>query len=426
MAFKSDSTSSPAAADEQGPLVLAAAGAVLPVSELNAVNRAALCRTASVVHVQRNDQIKPENSDRWLMYLVEGSLSLYNGKEEVGQINSRTSEALQPLFLDRGAYQYARTSTVARIVKFGRQQLDILLREQQRNAIHVIDVEVGELDNIVFDDIVADMNAKKVQLSSSDDVASNILAAAGRVASIPDLSEVIQSDPGLAAHVVNASNRVEAPSSDSITSIRGAISRLGVETTQRTIESLLRANTLKPANEVLQKRFRRYLQRSTLSSAIVQVLTRNLPDLKAEVASLVALTADVGELMVLSYANKHADRFDEEQKLSAVIENLRTVLGVWLLDAWDFPQEFVEAAQTSRDWYRNHSGEINYTDLVTASLLIIQSEMPDAEHSSIPSADNLLLARRLQQAGIDLKSPNDIVRAASGRIVTVQGLLKAS
>mgnify|MGYP000211830042 CR=1 FL=1 len=424
MAFKSDSNTAKEAADEHGPLVLAAAGAVLPVSELNAVNRAAICRTASVVHVQRNDQIKPENSHRWLMYLVEGTLTLHNGKDEVGQLSARTTEALQPLFLDKGAYQTARTTTVAKIVKFGREQLDILLREQQKNAIHVIDVEVGRLENTVFDDIVEDMRSHKVHLASSREAAVRILGAAARVESIPDLAEVIQSDPGLTAHIVNAANRADATSGDSTTSIRGAISRLGVETTQRSMEELLRANTVVPANEVLERRFRRYLQRATLSSAIVQVLSRELPDLKPEVASLIALTADIGELVTLTYANEHADLFETDGQLAGVIEKLRTVLGVWLLDAWDFPAEFVDASQTARDWYRNHSGEITYTDLVTAALLIIQSEMPDSEHGSIPSADNLLLARRLQQSGIDLKSPGDIVRAATGRIVTVQALLK--
>ena len=157
MVFKSDTTPSVSNADENGTLVLAAAAAVSPVNELNAVNRAALCKTATVVHVQRNDVIKPEGAHRWLMFLVEGTLALYDGKEEVGTIGARTSEALQPLFPDKNVYQTARTNTVAKLVKFGREQLDILLREQQKNAIHVVDVEVGELDNLVFDDIVEDI-----------------------------------------------------------------------------------------------------------------------------------------------------------------------------------------------------------------------------------------------------------------------------
>ena len=426
MVFKSDSNPTASNADENGTIVLSAAGAVSPVNELNAVNRVAICKTASVVHVQRNDQIKPENSHRWLMYLVEGSLTLYSGKEEVGVINARTPEALQPMFQDKGAYQSARTSTVAKIVKFGREQLDILLKEQQKNAVSVMDVQVGELDNLIFDDIIAAMTSHTASLASSSESAAKILASYSKVAGIPQLAEVIQCDPGLAVHIVKAANKVDVGTTESTSSIRGAITRLGVEETQRSIADLLQRNTLVPANEVIEKRFRRFVQRTTLAGAIVQVLSKEIPHLKPEVAMLIALSADVGELLILKYANDHADHFTDDQALAGVIENLRVIVSGWLMSAWDFPEEFVDACHTSRDWYRTHNGEITYTDLVTAALLIIQSEMPDAEQSSIPGADNLLLARRLQQSGIDLTSPGEIVKAATSRIVTVQALLKAS
>lgn len=426
MVFKSDSNPTASNADENGTIVLSAAGAVSPVNELNAVNRVAICKTASVVHVQRNDQIKPENSHRWLMYLVEGSLTLYAGKEEVGVINARTPEALQPMFQDKGAYQSARTSTVAKIVKFGREQLDILLKEQQKNAVSVMDVQVGELDNLIFDDIIAAMTSHTASLASSSESAAKILASYSKVAGIPQLAEVIQCDPGLAVHIVKAANKVDVGTTESTSSIRGAITRLGVEETQRSIADLLQRNTLVPANEVIEKRFRRFVQRTTLAGAIVQVLSKEIPHLKPEVAMLIALSADVGELLILKYANDHADHFTDDQALAGVIENLRVIVSGWLMSAWDFPEEFVDACHTSRDWYRTHNGEITYTDLVTAALLIIQSEMPDAEQSSIPGADNLLLARRLQQSGIDLTSPGEIVKAATSRIVTVQALLKAS
>lgn len=425
MVFKSDSIPATSGADESNALVLAAAAAVSPVSELNASNREALCKAATVVHVQRNDQIKPENSHRWLMYLVDGSLNLYAGKEEVGVIQANTADALQPLFQDKGAYQSARTTTVARIVKFGREQLSILLKEQQKNAISVMDVQVGELDNLVFDDIVTAIKQRNVTLASSRDAASRILTAHKQVAGIPELAEIIQSDPGLAVHIVRTANSIDAGSSDATSSIRGAITRMGVEETQRNLSGLLQRNTMVPANEVIGKRLRRYIQRTRLASAIVQVLAREVPHLKPEVAMLVALTADVGELLILTHANEHADRFEDEQQLAGVIENLRVIVSGWLISDWDFPQEFIDACQTSRDWYRNHSGEITYTDLVTAALLIIQSEMPEPKQSSIPSANNLLLARRLQQAGIDLTSPGEIVKAATGRLVSVEALLKA-
>ncbi|MFK8078549.1 MAG: HDOD domain-containing protein [Granulosicoccus sp.] len=425
MVFNSDSNSTASGSDENSTLVQFAARSVSPVTELNAKNCNALCKSAMVVHVQRNDEIKPENSHRWMMYLVEGSLTLHSGKDEVGVLNARTPESFQPLFQDKGAYQSVRTNTVAKIVKFGREQLDILLKEQQKNAVSVADVHVGELDNLVFDSIREDMMSHSVMLPSSSDAALKILGSFARVGGIPELAEVIQCDPGLAVHIVKTANRVDVGTTESTHSIRGAITRLGVEETQRAIAELLKVNTMVPANKTIDTRLKRYIHRTTLCAAIAQVISRELPHLKSEVAMLVALSADVGELLVLKYANVHADKFTSEQELATVIENLRLIVSSWLMSSWDFPQEFLDASLKARDWYRTHNGEITYTDLVTAALLIINSEMPESQPSSIPSADNLLLARRLQQAGIDLISPGAIVRAASSRIVNVQSLLKA-
>ena len=425
MAFNSDTNPTVASSDENGVLVQAAARSVSPVTELNAKNCKALCKSAIVVHVQRNDEIKPENSHRWMMYLVEGSLSLHTGKDEVGVINANTADALQPLFQDKGAYQSVRTGTVAKIVKFGREQLDLLLKEQQKNSVSVTDVHVDELDNLLFDDIIEAMTSQSVSLPSSSEGALKILGSFARVAGIPELAEVIQCDPGLAIHIVKTANRVDVGTTESTHSIRGAITRLGVEETQRAIAELLKVNTMVPASKIIDARLKRYIHRTTLCAAIAQVISRELPHLKPEVAMLVALSADVGELLVLKYANAYADRFTSEQQLATVIENLRLVVSSWLMTSWDFPAEFVDASLKARDWYRTHNGEITYTDLVTAALLIIHSEMPESQPSSIPNADNLLLARRLQQAGIDLTQPGAIVRAASSRIVNVQGLLKA-
>lgn len=426
MVFKSNAGMTASSNDENGTLVLASAGAVSPVSELNAINRVAICKTATVVHVQRNDQIKPENSHRWLMYLVEGSLTLHSGKDEVGTINARTPEALQPLFVDKSAYQSVRTSTMAKIVRFGREQLDILLNEQQKNAVSVLEVQVSELDNLIFDDVVQAMQSRSISLATAEESANRILKAYNNVTGIPELAEVIQCDVGLTAHIINAANRVDAGTAENTSTIRGAITRLGVKETTRNVTDLLQTNTLKPECEAVDKRLRRYTQRTRLCSSIVQVLAKELPHLKPEVAILIALLSDIGELLVLTYANKHAEQFQDELALSTTIENLRVLLSCWLVDSWDYPQEFMDACHKSRDWYRNHSGEITYTDLVTAALLIIQSEAPESERSSIPSAENLLLARRLQQSGIDLTSPQTIIEAATSRLVTVQALLKAS
>ena len=423
--LKKDNSPSASNSDENQQLLLKAASSAALVNELNESNRAAICKTAKVVHVQRNDQLQPEGANRWLMFLVEGSLQLFNGKEEVGSVVAGSSDAAQPLFQDKTAYTMAKTSAVAKVVKFGNEQLSILMSEQQKNAIHVVDVHTSEHDNLLLDDIIETMNTNKLQLATYGDAARKILVNVGSINAVPELAEIIMTDPGLTAHILRITNRSDAGGSDAAHSVRGAISRLGVEDTKLNIIELLKNNTIVPASEAIAKRYKHYIQRTSLAAAISQVLAASLPHLKGEQAALVAMVADIGELLVLTHANKFPEKFEDEETLRLTIENLRAVMNGWVLSTWDFPEEYIETSYKARDWYRNHSGEITYTDLVTASFLVIQAEMPESEQSSIPSADNLLLARRLQQAGIDLKSPGEIVSSATSKLVSTQEMLKA-
>ena len=125
------------------------------------------------------------------------------------------------MFQDKSAYQLAKTQTVAKVVKFGREQLDILLREQQKNAISVLDIQVSEKDNLVFDSVVEQMKSNRISLASFGETAAKILTSQSQVGGIPELAEIIQSDPGLSANIVHAANKAEGGAGDSITSIRG-------------------------------------------------------------------------------------------------------------------------------------------------------------------------------------------------------------
>ena len=132
-----------------------------------------------------------------------------------------------------------------------------------------------------------------------------------------------------------------------------------------------------------------YQRRTTLTAAICKVFAKSLPHLSDERAHLIGMMADIGELVVLEHANNHPEEFSDAATLHASVRNLREFVGMWLLSAWGFNQNFIEAVESARDFYRNHNGEISYADLVTAALLIIESEMPEGDNKSIPSVVNL-------------------------------------
>ena len=134
--------------------------------------------------------------------------------------------------------------------------------------------------------------------------------------------------------------------------------------------------------------------------------------------------ADIGELVVIDHANKNPEVFNDAESLAESSRNLRVAVGSWLLGAWGFNENFIEAAESARDFYRNHTGDITYADLVTAALLTIESELPEGENKSVPSVVNLLLPRKLQQAGIDLQNPQLILEQAASELVELQKILQ--
>ena len=400
---------------EELALVAGVAAKAQPISELNAENRTALCKTATMSTMQRNDLLKPENSHRFLMYLVEGSVLLYNGKDEVGSLTAGSSEAMQPLFIDKEQYQSIKSPGFARIAKFGREQMDILMSEQQKNAVVVVDLHLSELDNLIFEDIRQSIVTKNLVLASFSQSSTRILTAIANKAGIPELADLIHSDPALAASILRAAQRAEGGSGDMVQTVRGAISRMGVEATIQSITSQLKDNTIICSNPIVEDRFAKYMKRSLMATRLSLSISKDMAHLKPEEVALNSLLSDIGELAIITSANKLSEHITDAQQLHACVDNLRTLVSQWILKFWSFPDSFVDSAINARDWYRNHPGEISLADIHTSSLLVINGVMPESEQSSIPNANNLLLARRLQQAGIDLTSPETIMQSASGQ-----------
>lgn len=403
------------ASSEELALISSVAGKASPINELNKDNQTAICKTAAITHMQRNDHLKAENSHRYLMYLVEGTVTMLSGKEEVGTLKAGSSDALKPLFDSKETYQSIKSTGLARIARFGKEQMDILLSEQQKHAVIVSDIELSELDNLIFENIRQSITSKSLALASFSESSARILTSLANNVGVHELADIIQSDPGLAASIIRAAQRTEGASNDTVQTIRGAISRLGVEATVQAITAQLKENTIICKNPIIENRFRKYIKRSLLSSRIAVQISSEMSHLQPDEVMLNALLADIGELAIITSANQISDRITDEQEFTNCVENLRTIISQWVLKDWNFPLIFVDSAINSRDWYRNHPGEISVADLHTSSLLVIHGATPESEQSSIPNANNLLLARRLQQAGIDLTSPEQIMQAAIGK-----------
>ncbi len=425
--FNFDSKSSAATdtiADDMGQL-LALAAKLSPISELNEANRVTICKSATVINMNRSTDIPANKEHRWFTYVLEGEVEVVNSKdkEDTDAVASGSDRALQPVLKEFNQHVAVKTKTTAQMVRFGRELFDILLNEQQKNATKVHDIRVTEDDNLIFDSIVQAFQDKTIALPCQADIGQRIASLVSQgTMGIPELSRILASDPALTAHTLHEANKL-ASAGETTQTMRGAITRLGVESANQLGVKIPSEQKWKAANPVIELHMANYQKRATITAAICKVFAKSLPHLSDERAHLIGLMADVGELMILGHANNHPDKFSDAETLRTSAKNLREIVGMWLLSAWGFNENFVEAVESARDFYRNHTGEISYADLVTAALLTIESEMPEEENKSIPSVVNLLLPRKLQQAGIDLQNPKQILQDAALELKQLHVLL---
>ncbi|MEM7257350.1 MAG: HDOD domain-containing protein [Pseudomonadota bacterium] len=405
--------------------LLGLAAKLSPISELNEANRLTICKSATVINMNRSTDIPANKEHRWFTYVLEGQVEVFNTKEkaELESIASGSDRSNQPVLKEFTQQLAVKTKTTAQMVRFGRELFDILLNEQQKTATKVHDIRVTEADNVIFDSIVQAFEEKNIALPCQADIGQRIASLVSQgTMGIPELSRILASDPALTAHTLHEANKI-ASSGETTQTMRGAITRLGVESANQLGVKIPSEQKWQAANPVIETHMANYQKRATITAAICKVFAKSLPHLSDERAHLIGLMADVGELMILGYANDHADQFTDAEQLRVSARNLREIVGMWLLSAWGFNENFVEAVESARDFYRNHTGEISYADLVTAALLTIESEMPEEENKSIPSVVNLLLPRKLQQAGIDLQNPKQILQEAALELKELHQLL---
>ena len=426
--FNFDSKSSAAAdttSDDIGEL-LALAARLSPISELNEANRVTICKSATIINANRSTALEANKEHRWFTYLIEGQVDVRNSKDkdDTDSVSVNTERSLQPVLKEFTSNHSITTKTTATLVRFGRELFDILLVEQQKNATKVHDVRVSEKDNVIFDSIVESFEQRAVNLNCQIDIGKKIAELVGKgEMGIPELSLALAADPGLTAHTLHEANKL-AGTGETTQTMRGAITRLGVESVNQLAVKIPAEHRWKAASPAVEQQMANYQRRATLTAAICKVFAKSVPHLTDERAHLIGLMADIGELMVIGHANKHPEQFADIESLQASARNLRELVGMWLLSAWGFNENFIEAVESARDFYRNHTGEITYADLVTAALLTIEAELPEGENKSIPSVVNLLLPRKLQQAGIDLQNPQLILQQAAAELQDLQELMQ--
>jgi HD-like signal output (HDOD) protein len=313
-------------------------------------------------------------TDNWDYYLIEGTLRLVaeDGKEIFLMGGSRTARSpvahLQPR-------QYTLSAlTPIKYLRVDTGLLKNLSFSGLAESVYVEkEFEVGDLDeNPLYAEIHADLVTDRLVIPSMPEVAIKIRRMVEEEAApLQAVAKLINADPAISAKIVKSANGSLYHGQPPVANSVQAIARLGLNTTKHLVVSFVLRNLFqeKITTELLNHCVRDLWSHSVEVAAISMALANVTPGLDSEEALLVGLLHDIGELVILSYADNYPEISADPVALKNVIMQLKAAIGGAVLRQWQFADAFVTAASNAEDWMRDSEAGPDYCDLVTVAHL---------------------------------------------------------
>ncbi len=314
------------------------------------------------------------STNEWDYYLLEGALVLESSDAKILKIQAGTEAARHPVAHLQPRKFTIRAQTSIRFLRVQKALLaslkyapskntDILINDAANNGInkHPLYIEI-------YDDLLND----RLVLPSLPNVAIKIRQMVNQDdASIQQVAKLIQTDLAISAKLMKIANGALYHGLRPVDSCLQAISRLGLHTTQNLVVGFVLRNLFneKIHNTLLTQHAQQLWEHSVEVGAIAQVLAEVTPGMSPDEALLVGLLHDIGELVILSYAEKYPDMASDAAALKHVINELKGDLGGAILAEWDFSKAFITTACEAEQWQRDPGPDADYCDITLIAQL---------------------------------------------------------
>lgn len=361
--------------------------------------------------------------DPWTFYLLDGTLQLEwpDGRREV--MRGGDAAARQPL---NNVQPHTATATAidhVRFIRFNTTLLEVLAHAVAPDSYQLeeIGADAAEPRQRLFHAIFRDYLAGALQLPHLPDVAVRVREAVQDPdCDANEVAHLIQTDPVLAARLVQAANSPLYGVQTPIHSCRGAVMFLGLGTTRDLVLAYTLRELFHTDSSLLRQRMRALWQHSVLVGAVSYVLASMTPGMDKDRALLAGLLHDIGALPVISYAGHEPALAQEAALLDTAIAALRGQVGAMVLRQWKFGNETVNIVLEAEDWQRDPVAQAEYADvIVIAQQLLLAEETPDhlAEVMQLPAWHKLARGR------LDQTLATEVLHEARSDVADVLQLL---
>lgn len=183
--------------------------------------------------------------------------------------------------------------------------------------------------------------------------------------SMADVARIISKDTSMAARLVRYANSPLYRGISNVTSVKAAITRIGIDAVKHAILSLAMRDVFTTAYRSIQARMEALWQHSVVVATKSALLASRFPHLNKDEAMLAGLIHDVGVIPILIKATADPLLLEDEATLDKLIRALHMSVGKFMLDHWNFDESLVEVAACHDRFDRvPPTAEVDYVDIV--------------------------------------------------------------
>ncbi len=204
-----------------------------------------------------------------------------------------------------------------------------------------------------------------------------------------DVAKIIQTDIPLSGRIIQVANSPLYQGVLPVEHCHAAITRLGMKVVRNLVTSFAVRRLYYSKRSSTRRQFEALWKHSVKISAISFTLARISPGFDPERAMLAGLVHDIGELLILQYAESTPVLLKNKTLLDEVVSKYKHKLGAVILKQWRFEKEMIDVALDSENWTRNPSEKADYADIVMAAHVqeyLIKNCLPEGieEFSDLP------------------------------------------
>ena len=409
---------------------------LLNIHDFNNLDEAALIEIATHAGQKahkKHQQLHAEDVPDCEIYLLDGEIELVSEAGDNVRFNSDTERARQPIFRVQAPGLSGRCLTKCKVLYvnkrfFKKFNIDPGSHRDGNSdfavageiGVEVLDTLSGVDMKIPFvSEVLGAFKGDKVQIPSLPEMALNIRSAIAQGdVGFKQLAGLLQTDPAIAARVVQVANSAMYGGGAQVDSIQKAITKIGLDAVNAIVTCVALRDLFHPKSALIKKTMAAFYEQSIRVGVICYDLAKRVRTMNPDHAFLAGLLHDIGAVPVLVVADNHAELSRQAGALEATLAQLKAHIGATLLKQWQFDKAYAFIAEHARHWQRQ-TDKPDYCDLVQVAIL-------HAQFIGGPKCDAPVLSAlpAFQRLGLARFDPAENIRLLNELSVRIKEMIK--